>query len=241
MAELSSHTTKLSRMGTGHSFPLLPSSRHLQSAQLGVQRKQEDSSWPYKLCRVCQPGREHRPTAVARRPWGRMMGLVRSRKPRGKLEVLPKPSHGVGKAASSSAMFPEAGPHHAALTAPTGTARGHGDIPSPAQPMVRVAASYASPPIRAGRAGLQPQPFSQGAAQGMSSGKPFIPCSVPYRCHIQPGTHLCRRTCRPSRCDRCTARAGGRSRGGTPACARTPRSARPPSPDRTWGMGQEMG
>lgn len=52
-------------------------------------------------------------------------------------------------------------------------------------------------------------------------------------CDVQPVTHLCHRTCRPSRCDRYTAKAGGMSRGDTPAYARTPRSTRPPSLGRT--------
>lgn len=50
---------------------------------------------------------------------------------------------------------------------------------------------------------------------------------------VPPTTHLCHRTCQPSRCDRCTAKAGGTSHGDTPAYARTPRSTRPPSLDHT--------
>lgn len=61
-------------------------------------------------------------------------GTCPQQEARGKLEVLPKPSRGVGKAGSSSAAFPEAGPRHAALTVLTGTARGRRDIPSPGQP-----------------------------------------------------------------------------------------------------------
>lgn len=52
---------------------------------------------------------------------------------------------------------------------------------------------------------------------------------------VKPTTHLCHRTCQPSQCDRCTATAGGTSREGTPAYARTPRSTRPPSLDHTCG------
>lgn len=51
--------------------------------------------------------------------------------------------------------------------------------------------------------------------------------------YVKPKTHLCHRTCQPSRCDRCTAKAGGTSREDTLAYARTPRSTPPPSLGRT--------
>lgn len=76
-----------------------------------------------------------------------------------------------------------------------------------------MAYGYASSPSHAGCAGL----LASAPEAGMS----------------QPSTHLCHRTCRPSRCDRYTAKAGGMSRGDTPAYARTPRSTRPPSLDHT--------
>lgn len=50
---------------------------------------------------------------------------------------------------------------------------------------------------------------------------------------VKPRTHLCHRTCQPSRCDRCTAKAGGTSREDTLASAHIPRSTRPPSLDHT--------
>lgn len=50
---------------------------------------------------------------------------------------------------------------------------------------------------------------------------------------VKPTTHLCHRTCQPSRCDRCTAKVGGMSREDSPAYAHTPRSTLPPSLDRT--------
>lgn len=93
------HPVRPSGMGTGRSFSLLPSNRHrqqqkcsLQSTQLGVQRKQEDSLSPCKLCHGCQLAGGHRPAAVAQRPWGRMKGLVRSRKPRGSWRCCPSPA-----------------------------------------------------------------------------------------------------------------------------------------------------
>lgn len=49
----------------------------------------------------------------------------------------------------------------------------------------------------------------------------------------EPTTHLCHRTCQPSQCDRCTAKAGGTSREDSLAYAHTPRSTPPPSLDHT--------
>lgn len=54
--------------------------------------------------------------------------------------------------------------------------------------IVWVAASCAVPPVRAGCAGLQPQPFSQRAAQGMSSGEaPLSPAVPPTSVASSPG------------------------------------------------------
>lgn len=113
---------------------------------------------------------------------------------------------------------------HAAPTMQLGTAKAH---PILLQPKLASHMRLLAVPSVLSVQGVQD--FSHSTLQrsmGMSlDDAPLSPAEPP----TQTGTHPCRRTCRPSRCDRCTARAGGRSHGGSPACVRTPHSSRPPS------------
>lgn len=128
----------------------------------------------------------------------------------------------MGNAMSSSAPFPEAGQRHASS--------GH-------------AARECQQSDLFGRKGMVPAVATShlpGSQSGITQVALAMLADISMRVcwasalstrggDAKPRTHLCHRTCQPSRCDRCTAKAGGTSRADSPACARTPRSTPPPS------------
>lgn len=150
----------------------------------------------------------------------------------------PEPRHGTGKAMSLFAVFPEAGRCHGSSCLQTESTRSltssagrgwsqlwqPGNIPPPRQPKQHHHPGgfwlcWVTHPCRVCRA-------SALSTRGWD---------------VQPTTHLCHRTCQPSQCDRCTAKAGGMSHGDTPAYAHTPRSTRPPSLDHTCRSNRRTG